>query len=173
MKQLRYVAVVMAIILAVFAICGCNGSDTSTAPRAAAGVSVSYIPDIDVDVDILPHHEDNMINCEAENRVLAVAILKTDDFDVSRIDHTTVLFEGAGEFHKDPDGVAVRHEEDVDGDGDIDLVFHFRLGETTLTCESTEGWLEGFTWENSTAIWGWDAVSMFVGESNKLPKKKK
>ena len=29
----------------------------------------------------------------------------------------------------------------MDGDGDIDLVFHFGLAETDLTCDSTEGTL--------------------------------
>ncbi|HEY4510121.1 MAG TPA: hypothetical protein VJC15_03995 [Candidatus Paceibacterota bacterium] len=38
-----------------------------------------------------------------------------------------------------------RHEEDVDGDGNPDLMFHFRQDETTLTCDSTEATLTGKT----------------------------
>jgi hypothetical protein len=50
-------------------------------------------------------------------------------------------------------------EDDVDGDGDIDLVFHFRLGDTTITCESTTGTLRGETFD-AQAIRGTDAVRM-------------
>ena len=40
-------------------------------------------------------------------------------------------FGDAAEVHVDKKpGAAQRHEEDVDGDGDIDLVFHFRFDET-------------------------------------------
>jgi len=52
-----------------------------------------------------------------------------------------------------------RHEEDVDGDGDTDLVFHFRLGETTLTRDSTEGTLTGETFDGQS-IEGMDMVHM-------------
>ena len=34
---------------------------------------------------------------------------------------------------------------EVDGDSDTDLVFHFRLGDTLLDCNSTEGTLIGQT----------------------------
>jgi hypothetical protein len=47
----------------------------------------------------------------------------------------------------------------VDGDGDIDLVFHFRLGDTSLTCESIAGTLLGETF-NGFLIEGVDAVHM-------------
>jgi len=33
--------------------------------------------------------------------------------------------------------------KDVDGDGDTDLVLHFRLGDTALICDSTEAVLLG------------------------------
>jgi len=55
--------------------------------------------------------------------------------------------------------MARRYEEDVDSDGDIDLVFHFRLAETGLTCESTEGTLMGETFDGQL-IEGTDAVRM-------------
>jgi len=39
----------------------------------------------------------------------------------------------ASETHVDKKtGESRRHEEDVDGDGDTDLVFHFRLSDTDL-----------------------------------------
>ena len=52
-----------------------------------------------------------------------------------------------------------RHEEDVDGDGDIDLVFHFKLGDTDLDCSSIEGTLTGETYDG-IPISGTDALNM-------------
>jgi len=96
-------------------------------------------------------------------RVFPVAILTTDEFDATTVDHTTVTFAGASETHVDKKtGEARRHEEDVDGDGDTDLVFHFRLGDTGLTCESADGTLTGETFDGQ-AIDGTDAVCMVGG----------
>lgn len=115
---------------------------------------------IPVDIDIKPGSDPNSINCHNPDEAIAVAILTTDDFDATTVDHTTVTFEGASETHVDKkSGLARRHEEDVDGDGDTDLVLHFRQGDTGLTCGSTEGTLEGKTFAGQ-AIKGTDAVRM-------------
>jgi len=115
---------------------------------------------ITVDIDIKPGSDPNSINCNNQKGVIAVAILTTDDFDAMTVDHTTVTFEGASETHVDKkSGEPRRHEEDVDYDGDMDLVFHFRLGDTTLTCDSTEGTLTGETFDGQ-AIEGSDSVRM-------------
>ena len=50
----------------------------------------------------------------------------------------------------------------MDGDSDTDLVFHFRLGETGLTCGSTDGILVGQTF-GGQAVEGTDAVRMVGG----------
>jgi hypothetical protein len=47
----------------------------------------------------------------------------------------------------------------VDSDGDTDLVLHFRLGDTGLTCDSVDATLEGTTFDG-IAITGTDAVRM-------------
>ena len=113
-----------------------------------------------VEIDIKPGSDPNSINCNNDKGAVAVAILTTPDFDATTVDHTTVTFEGAGETHIDnKTGLPRRHEEDVDGDGDIDLVFHFRLGDTGLDCASTEGTLSGETFDGQ-AIEGTDAVRM-------------
>ena len=113
-----------------------------------------------VSVDIKPGSDPNSINCNNEKESITVAILTTDDFDATTVDHTTVTFEDASETHVNKKtGVARRHQEDVDGDGDTDLVLHFRLGDTSLTCDSTEGSLEGETFDGQ-AIEGADAVRM-------------
>jgi hypothetical protein len=115
---------------------------------------------ITVDIDIKPGDDPNSINCDNENGVIAVAILTTDDFDATTVDHSTVTFEGASETHVDKKtGVPRRHQEDVDYDGDIDLVFHFRLGETGLSCDSTQGTLIGETFDGMS-IAGTDSISI-------------
>ena len=76
------------------------------------------------------------------------------------VDHSTVTFEGTSEIHVDKKTKEPRrHEEDVDGDGDTDLLFHFRLSETGLTCDSTEGTLTGETF-GGQAIEVTDSVRM-------------
>jgi hypothetical protein len=89
-------------------------------------------------------------------------VLTTEDFDALTVDHTTVTFEGAREIHVDPrSGLPVRHVEDVDRDGDMDLVFHFRLKDTALTCASTIGQLNGLTYDG-IPIEGTDSVRMIT-----------
>jgi hypothetical protein len=73
---------------------------------------------VNVKMDIKPLSKQNSINCQNQNGVITVAILTTDDFDATTVDHTTVLFEGAEETHIDKQtGLPRRHEEDVDNDG--------------------------------------------------------
>jgi len=120
-----------------------------------------------VEIDIKPGGDPNSINCENEKGVITVAILTTDEFDATTVDHTTVRFAGATETHVDKKtGKPRRHEEDVDGDGDTDLVFHFRFGDTDLTCVSTEGTLTGATYDGAQ-IEGSDAVRMVGGDKQK------
>lgn len=116
-----------------------------------------------MDIDIKPGGEPNSINCKNDKKVITVAILTTGGFDATTVDHTTVTFEGASEFHMDKkSGKSRRHEEDVDDDGDTDLVLHFRKGDTALNCVSTEGTLTGETFGDAV-IGGTDAVRMIGG----------
>jgi hypothetical protein len=108
--------------------------------------AVIHCAPVPVEVDIKPGSDPNSINCNNEEGIIPVAILTTGDFDATTVDHTTVTFEGASETH-------------LDKNGDIDLVFHFRLGDTDLTCGSTEGTLTGETFDG-LAIEGADAVRM-------------
>jgi len=62
-----------------------------------------------------------------------VAVLTTDQFDAATIDPATALFAGAGPEHWSL--------EDVDGDGDDDVMFHFRTQELALDEDSTEATL--------------------------------
>ncbi|MFN2241934.1 MAG: family 16 glycosylhydrolase, partial [Anaerolineae bacterium] len=93
--------------------------------------------------------------CNQGNGVVPVAILSTDSFDATTVDHNTVHFGDATEAHRDKKtGEAQRHEEDFEGDGDIDLIFHFRLKETGYDCDTTQPTLTGETFDGQPIIAG-------------------
>ena len=122
--------------------------------RAIANVCGGTIA---VDVDIKPDGEPNSINLKSKG-VIPVAILTTGDFDATRVDGATVVFEGASPAH------GSGHVEDVDGDGDLDWVGHFRTQETGLTGVSTDGSLTGQTTDGQD-LEGSDSVRITPGSS--------
>ena len=116
-----------------------------------------------VEIDIKPGDVPNSVNCQNGSGVIPVAILTTPDFDATGVDHATVLFDGASESHVVANtGFPRRHAEDVDGDGDTDLVFHFRYAETGLDCSAAAGTLTGALFDG-TRIEGTDALEMVGG----------
>jgi hypothetical protein len=102
-------------------------------------------------IDVKPGSDTNPINCKSMNGVIPVAILTTDCFDAMDVDHTTVRFgpDEAMEAHSNEHGIK-RHEEDVDCDGDMDLVFHFRGYETGIACGDTIVTLTGELYSGET-----------------------
>ena len=78
---------------------------------------------LSVEIDIKPGSDLNPVNL-ASNGVIAVAIFTTADFDASLVNASTVVFAEASAVH----GAL----EDVDGDGDLDMVLHFRVQDTNL-----------------------------------------
>ena len=142
-------------------VCSIGFSGEGIGEAVAALVEAVVEPTIlEVTIDIKPGGEPNSINCRNGDSVIPVAILTTSEFDATTVDHTTVNFAGAHELHIDKQsGQPSRHAEDVDNDGDSDLVLHFRLRDTDLTCVSAIGTLTGETFD-SIAIEGTDHVRM-------------
>ena len=58
------------------------------------------------------------------NGAIAVRLITTPQFDAAQVDLTSVLFAGAAAFQSAFD--------DLDGDGDLDAIFHFRRQDTNL-----------------------------------------
>ncbi len=83
-------------------------------------------------IDIKPDSDTNVINLKSKG-VVPVAVLTSGAFDAGQVDPATALFAGAAPAHWTL--------EDVDGDGDKDMLFHFRTQELNLDENSTEATL--------------------------------
>ena len=105
---------------------------------------------VEFQIDIKPGSFPNSINPNS-NGVIPVAILTTADFDAATVDPAMVAF--------GPDGAAPVHYalEDVDGDGDIDMILHFKTQDTGISPGDTEATLTAET-EDGTIISGSDSV---------------
>lgn len=117
-------------------------SGTETTPPLA--------PCFETAIDIKPGSYPNSINLRSRG-VVPVAILTTPTFDATTVDPATVEFAGAASVHW-----AV---EDVDGDGDMDMILHFKTQNLNLTAGSTEAYLTGYT-TAGVFFWGMDTVNI-------------
>ena len=106
-----------------------NGGDYATITLAAPGSS----DPTPIDIDIKPGGNPNNINLKSKG-VVPVAALTTNDFNTGeKIDPGTVQFAGAK---------PVRCKLcDVDGDGNDDMLFHFKTQELNLDENSTKATL--------------------------------
>lgn len=109
-----------------------------------------------ITIDIKPGSDQNIINLKSKG-VVTVAILTTEQFDAYTVDPESVVFAGAL-----PEKYSA---EDVDNDGDVDVVFHFKTQNLSgLDENSTEASLTGLTLDD-IPVEGTDTVRI-------VPKKK-
>ena len=108
----------------------------------AVMLSMSMMPahaGLSTEIDIKPGSDTNPINLTSKG-VIPVAILGSAFFDASSVDVSTLDFEGAAPTHN-----AGGHLVDVNNDGFLDLVSHYRTQETGITEGQTEACLTGDT----------------------------
>lgn len=150
-------AVINAGIIDVLGLCFCAGN----AALGPDGSVITLIRDaiLNVVIDVKPGSFPNAVNVKSKG-VIPVAILTTStaagdplDFDATTVDPSTVAFgpAGAGIFH------AQGHVQDADGDGDLDLVLHFKTQQTGIACGDAQVGLTGQTF-GGTMIAGSDSI---------------
>ena len=124
-----------------------------SAPRGY-GQFIGPLPScpLTITIDIKPGSFPNSINPNSQG-VIPVAILTTSAFDATTVDPNTVLF-GATGTEAAPVQSAL---EDVDGDGDTDLVLQFNTQDTGIQCGDTTASLTGQTL-GGQAIKGSDSI---------------
>lgn len=115
---------------------------------ASATVPIEIVSALPISIDIRPGGYPNSINLRSRG-VLPVAILTTPTFDANSVNVATVWFAGAQPVHW--------ANQDVDKDGDLDVVCQFRTESLSLTTDSVEGILTGYTREG-VPVEGTDSV---------------
>ena len=95
-----------------------------------------------IEIDIKPGGFPNSINPRSKG-IIPVALLTTDTLDATTVDPLSVTFgpNEAVEAH------GRGHLEDVDSDGDLDLVLHFTTQSTGIQCGDTSASLVGGTFD--------------------------
>ena len=107
--------------------------------RIDFGPEYEYV--LSIGIDVRPGNESNPINPKSRG-VLPLAILGSEDFEVSSADVTTLVL--------DPYGIPSVHSIDSDhsdsnGDGFSDLLVHFHIEETEVEFSSSEVCVSGET----------------------------
>jgi FG-GAP-like repeat len=101
-------------------------------------------------IDIRPGQFPNRVNPHS-HALIRVALLATDTFDLTMLDPHTVRFGPAGAH---PVGV---RQNDVDGDGRLDVIYYFKTNKTGIACGDTTASLVGVIDEGQTFA-GTDSV---------------
>lgn len=105
-----------------------------------------------VKIDVKPGSFPNSVNPRSRGRT-PVAILTSDGFDATTVNPATVRFGPSG-AEAAPVHSAL---DDVDGDGDLDLVLHFKTRATGIQCGDASVVLTGETF-GGQAVRGVDSI---------------
>jgi YVTN family beta-propeller protein len=130
-----------------------NTEVTTVAPLDAYNIAITPEPQaIEVRIDIQPGNKKNRINLRSNGNV-AVAILSTGKFDATQVNWETVSFgpDEAPEIHQRS------HIRDVDRDGDMDFVLHFKIRKTGIKCDDKRATITGETFSGQ-AFTGSDKI---------------
>jgi len=92
--------------------------------------------DLKVQIDVEPAGNSSVIDLSSANTV-PVAVLSDKTFDATQVPPETVRFAGAS-VAKDDKGTRMARAEDVDKDGDDDMLFQFRTSDLKLGDGFTE-----------------------------------
>ena len=84
-----------------------------------------------------------------------MAVLSTPSFDAASIDIETIRFGRTGSEAQAVHFASV----DVDEDGDLDLILHFKRAETGIQCGDNAAYLTGKTFRNES-LEGSDTVKI-------------
>jgi len=107
--------------------------------------------ELTIDIDIRPGSYPNTINLKSTS-IVPVAILTTDAFDASDVNPRSARFEGP----KPPVRWVL---SDVDHDGDLDLLLHFRTQDTSIVAGQVQACLTATTFGGIT-LRGCDSIKV-------------
>jgi hypothetical protein len=121
------------------------------------GVSarIARIPELEIDID--PDSDSNMLNVPSARRLISLAIIGTDEFDAAEVDPHSLEFgpERARPVHRQGG-----HLDDINDDGYLDLISHFRAIDTGIAYGDSEACVTGET-SDGTPLLGCDFIETF------------
>ncbi|MGW8282374.1 MAG: hypothetical protein ACWGON_03645 [Gemmatimonadota bacterium] len=144
-------------VAAVAVLFACAEQESPTAPHSTSTVSTtessaSSTASIPISIDVRPFTVADRIPLNAGG-VLPVALLGTEDLDVLSVDVTTLAFGPAGGPFTAPihdlgiEGVLADHLKDLNLDGRLDLVTHYRIVDLGFEDGDEFGCMTGFSLE--------------------------
>jgi hypothetical protein len=143
------------MIQALQALIDQHGASSVYMSIALQGGSVAVTSSVQaVSIDIKPGDVPNTLNRRSRG-VIPIAILTTEQFDATSLDVTSLRFGATG----GEIGAVRAVFEDVDDDGDTDLVVFFHSTDTGIDCDTLFAYLSGAT-SIGVDIAGTDSVNI-------------